>query len=126
PDDDGVDLPLADEEGTRAVDGNVVLDAQLVELPGGEPRSLQQRAGLVSDDVREGTPVPQGPDHAEGGPPAQAGEGAGVAVRVHLQRSRAALLDEERGPALAYPLADHDRGLADGEGGGLHGFGAVG
>src|SRR6185437_8545575 len=54
--------------------------------PGGEPRPLQQRAGLVRDDVREGAPVAQRPDDAEPGPPAQAGEGAGVAVRVHLER----------------------------------------
>ena len=102
-----------------------MLDAELAQLPGGEARSLQQRAGLVGDDVREGAPVAQRPDHAERGPPAQAGEGAGVAVRVHLQRARPALLDQERGAPLAQALADLDRGLAHGQGGRLHRVGAV-
>ena len=103
-----------------------MLDAELAELPGGEPRPLQQRAGLVRDDVREGAPVAQRPDDAERGSPAQAGERAGVAVRVHLERAVPALLDEERGAPLAQPLADIDRGVADREGGGLHRGGAAG
>jgi hypothetical protein len=97
-----------------------VLDAELAELPGGEPRSLQQRAGLVRDDVRERAPVAQHPDDAERGSPAQARECTGVAVRVHLERARAALLDEERGAPFAQPLTVPDRGVAHREGGGLH------
>jgi hypothetical protein len=51
---------------------------------------------------------------------------SGIAVRVHLQRARPALLDQERGAPLAQPLADLVRGVADGEGGGLHRACAVG
>ena len=119
-------MTLRDEEGPGAVGREVVLDAELGEFPGGEPRPLQQRAGLPRDDVSQGAPVAQRPDHAERAPPAQAGERPGVAVRVHLERARAALLDEERGAPFAQPHADIHRGVADREGGGLHHGGAAG
>ena len=75
--------------------------------------------------MRQGTPVPQRPDDTKRAPPAQAGKGAGVAVRMHLQRAHPALLDEKRGPPLAHPFADLNRGVADREGGSLHRLGAV-
>src|SRR6185437_14303334 len=51
PDDDRVGVSLADQERAGAVGREVVLNAKLAQFPGGEPRSLQQRTGLVGDDV---------------------------------------------------------------------------
>jgi len=80
-----------------------VLDAELTQLPARQPRSLQQRAGLVDQHVPEGAVVVQRADDAERGAPAEAGEGAGVAVRMDPEpaRPRAAHVAQVGGAALA-------------------------
>jgi uncharacterized protein len=119
--DDGVRHPPADEERPGTVADQVVLDAELAQLPAGQPRPLQQRAGLVHDDVAERTLVVQRPDHAQRRSPAQAGEAPGVAVRMDGQRACSADLGQVARAALADTPAHADRGVPDGAGRGFDG-----
>jgi hypothetical protein len=82
-----------------------VLDAELAELPAGQPRALEQRPGLVHDHVAERAAGVQGADHPERGAPAQAGQGAGVAVGVDAEPAGAAGAGEIGGAAPADPEA---------------------
>ena len=82
-----------------------MIDAQLAEFPAGQPGALEQRPGLVHDHVAERVVLVQRADHPEGRAPAQAGEGAGVAVRVDAEPPAAAGLPEPPGAAPAEPVA---------------------
>ena len=111
PDHHRVHLALADQERGGRVGDQVVLDAELAELPAGEPGPLQQRAGLVHHDVPHRVVVVQRPDDAERGAPAQAREAAGVAVGPDPQRCGPAGLPQEAGSAFTHPVGrGHDRG----------------
>ena len=46
----------------------------LLQLPGGEPRALQERAGLVGEDAQRLPGSTRGADHAERGAVAAGGQ----------------------------------------------------
>src|SRR6185503_9574804 len=65
-------------------------DAVLLELPGGEPRTLEKGSRLARDDLDALPRLDGGANDAEGGTVAGGRERAGVAVGHH----RSAVLDE--------------------------------
>ena len=58
-------------------------DATLHELPGGEPRALEERPRFIREHLEATARVPGGGDHGERGARAPGGEGTRVAVREH-------------------------------------------
>ena len=115
-DDHGVDVPVREPRGRGALGHHGHRDARALELPGGQPRALQQRARLAREHLdllaRGGLRV----DHAERGAPAAGGEAAGVAERHQPARARqlgAAVLADQ--PArLAVLREDRERLGLDG------------
>src|SRR4029077_1150039 len=77
-DHDAVDEALGHQGAGAAVRHQVEGDAELLQLPGGEPRALQERPGLVHPDLPEVAVAPGGLDHAERRAVAGGGERAGV------------------------------------------------
>jgi hypothetical protein len=86
---------------------------------------LQQRPGLVHDDLVNRALLVQGPDDPEPGAPAQAGQGAGVAVGVQPERPLTAGLPEVRGATPADLVARRGGELDNGQGRGLDGLAAL-
>jgi hypothetical protein len=116
---------LADQERRRPVAGQAVLDAELAELPAGQPGALEQRPGLVHDHVRQRAVGVQGPDHPQCRAPSQAGQAAGVAVGVDAEPPRSAGLPEPAGAAPADLLAGRDGRTDHGQGRRLYGRAAL-
>ena len=81
PDHDAVDLVRGHERRGRAVGDHRMRDPELLELPRGEARALEQWTGLVDENVLDPSCLPGGADRAERGPVAAGREPAGVAVR---------------------------------------------
>ena len=117
----GVGQPLADQERSGAIACEPVLDAELPELPAGQPGALQQGPGLVHDHVPQRPVGVQRADHPERRAPAQAGEAAGVAVGVDPERLAAAGGAQVGGAALADLVAGRGGELHHGQGRGLDG-----
>ena len=59
-----------------------VWNAELLQLPGSEPRPLQDRPSLADPDARAAPGLVRGTDHAERGAVADAGERAGVVAEA--------------------------------------------
>ena len=85
---DDVDLAARHEPARRAVDDHRVGDPELLELPGGQPRALEERPRLVHPDVLDEPGLVCGPDRPERCPVAACCEAAGVAVRQHARTGR--------------------------------------
>src|SRR4029079_4147633 len=83
-----VDLAARHQRRGRAVHDHRVRDPELLELPGGEPRTLEKRARLVDSDVRDEPGFVCGPDRTDGGSVATRREAAGVAVRQDARADR--------------------------------------
>ena len=101
--DDAVDLAAAHQMRGRRVRDHRVRDAERLELPGGQPRALEQRPRLVDPDVREQAVLPRGAQRADRGAVAAGREPARVAVR---QRARPRA--EERSRVRRHPAAALD------------------
>ena len=86
--DDEIDVAAAHERGGRTVGDHRVRDAELLELPGGQARALEQRPRLADPDVRDATRLEGCADGAEGGSVASGREAACVAVREHARGCR--------------------------------------
>jgi len=67
-------------------------DAVLAELPGGQTGALVARAGLVDPDMDRNALIVGTVDRRERGAPIDRGEPAGIAMRHHLDPTKAALM----------------------------------
>ena len=85
-----VDGARGEQRPGGGVDEHPVRDAEPVELPRGEPRALEHRAGLVDPHRHVRPPSCAARIDPERGPVPHAGERAGVAVREHATRPAAA------------------------------------
>ncbi len=86
PDEDDVHLAVRHQVTGGHVRDQRVRNAGLGQLPGGQPRALQVRSGLVDPDVHGPPGVVCGLDDAEGGPELAACQGPGIAMREDPQR----------------------------------------
>src|SRR5439155_5111850 len=77
--------------------------AGLLELPGGQPRALEERACLVDEHALQQAALPGGAERADGRAVAAGREAAGVAVR-----ERAAARREEGGRVCRHAAAALD------------------
>ena len=101
-------------------------DAFLGELVRGEPRPLEQRAGLVGVDELETAPRVQLPDDAEGGAPPGGREAPGVAVGQDTQPRAVDPLEQPVGGATRQLAVGGDVGRGDAARGGEHRVAALG
>ena len=104
--DDAVDLAAAHQVRGGRVGDHRVRDAELLELPGRQPRALQQRPRLVDPDVREQAVLPRRAQRADRRAVAAGREAARVAVRQGLRAG-----PEERGGVGTHAPAAIDLGL---------------
>ena len=79
--DDAVDLSAGHQGGRGRVGDYGVRDAGGLQLPGGEARALQERAGLVHPHVREQSALPGCPEGTDRAAVASRREPPGVAMR---------------------------------------------
>ena len=86
PDEDDVHLAVRHQVTGGDVRDQRVRHAGLGQLPGGQPRALQVRSGLVDPDVHGPAGVMCGLDDAEGGPELAARQRPGIAMREDPQR----------------------------------------
>ena len=86
--DDQVDLAARHQRRRGAVGDHGVRDAGRLELPGGEPRALEQRPRLVDEHVLEQAALPGGAERADGRAVAAGREPAGVAVGERARAGR--------------------------------------
>ena len=114
------DLPAGHEPAGHPVGEDGDGDAVPLELPGGEARPLEERAGLVGEDVLEPSRLPGGPHDPERGPVGRGGQRAGVAVGEHAGLGR-----QERRPQRPDAAAGGLVLVADGVGLGQHGRGRL-
>ena len=84
--DDAVDLAGGHQRCRRGIGDDGVRDPGRLELPGGQPRALKQRPGLVHPHVREQLPLPGRAQGADGAAVAPGREPARVAVRQRPRR----------------------------------------
>ena len=122
PDEDDVDLAAGHEVAGGDVRDERVRDAGLGQLPGGQPRALEVRPGLVDPDVDGAAGVVGRLDDPEGRPELAARERPGVAVgRIRSGRSSGTRqgVEAERGePAVVVGRLEDDRvGLGADRGG---------
>ncbi len=80
----------------------------LLQFPHGQTRALQERTGLIGEDVDLFAGFDGGPDDAERGAIARGGERAGVAMREH-----GLAIGNEGGAVAADGAADCDVLFAD-------------
>ena len=81
PDDDHLNLAFPHHLGGHVVADQSDGDAAALELPGGQPGTLEQRPGLVGKDMHGRALLMGGEDHGEGGAVIGGCQAAGVAVR---------------------------------------------
>ena len=79
-DDDQLDLALLHHLGGHVVADQGDGDAPPLQLPGGQPGPLEQRPGLVGEDVERLALLVGGEDHGQGRAVVGRGQAAGVAV----------------------------------------------
>ena len=101
--DDAVHLAATHQMRGSRVRDHRVRNAERLELPGGQPRALQERPRLVDPDVLDQTLLPRRAQRADGGAVAAGREPARVAVRQRT-RSRA----EQRRRVRRHPAAARD------------------
>ena len=110
-DDDGVHEAAGDDTGGGAIDDDLVRDAFRGQLPRGQARALEERAGLIDEDAGDLALPVGGLDDAEGGTDAAGRESAGVAVG-----EEGGAIGDERGAELAHALIGRDLLLVDADG----------
>ena len=98
--DDAVDLPRRHPRRRGRVGDDREREAEAFELPGREPRALEERPRLVDPHERDEPFLPRPPDRADGGAVAAGGEPAGIAVGEDARAGREEL-DRVRGHAPA-------------------------
>ena len=98
--DDAVHLTRRHQRRGGGVGDHGVRDPGRLELPGRQPRALQQRAGLVDPHVREQVTLPGGAERADGAAVATRREPARIAVRQG-PRARAEQLGRVHGHRAA-------------------------
>ena len=102
-DHDQVDFAAVHEVASHVVGDERHGHAELLELPGGQPRTLQERSGFVNVDVDTAAGFVGGAHHAQGGAVVDGGERTRVAVRQHIGASGHQV--ETEGANL--PIHDH-------------------
>ena len=93
---DGLHPALAHHLGGHVVADQRHVDPALLQLPGGQPGALQQRAGLVGVDVQRLARLGGGEEHGQRRAVVGGGQPAGVAVGQH-----ALPVAEQFGPVAA-------------------------